>query len=42
MEVLILAAILGLGFSLAGIKNQIVSSQGQPLFAHCFYLRQDY
>jgi hypothetical protein len=32
--------LVGLGFRLAGIKNQIVSSQGQPLFAHCFYLRQ--
>jgi FkbM family methyltransferase len=29
-----------LGFRFAGIKNQIASSEGQPLFAHCFYLRQ--
>ena len=34
--------LVSLGFRLAGIKNQIVSSQGKPMFAHCFYLRQDY
>ncbi|MBW4620697.1 MAG: FkbM family methyltransferase [Cyanosarcina radialis HA8281-LM2] len=31
--------LVDLGFRFAGIKNQIVSSEGQPLFAHCFYLR---
>lgn len=32
----------GLGFRFAGIKNQIDSPKtGQPLFAHCFYLRSD-
>lgn len=32
----------GLGFRFAGMKNQIDSPKtGQPLFAHCFYLRSD-
>lgn len=31
-----------LGFRFAGMKNQIDSPKtGQPLFAHCFYLRSD-
>jgi FkbM family methyltransferase len=30
-----------LGYTLAGIKNQVCSpTTGQPLFAHCLYLRQ--
>ena len=31
--------LVDLGYRFAGIKNQIISSEGQPLFAHCLYLR---
>ena len=31
--------LVNLGYRFAGIKNQIISSQGQPIFAHCLYLR---
>lgn len=35
------AALLALGLRFAGIKNQIASTRtGQPLFAHCFYVRR--
>ncbi len=31
--------LVDLGYRFAGIKNQIISREGQPLFAHCLYLR---
>lgn len=33
------ARLAGLGYRLAGVKNQEQAGSGQPLFAHAFYLR---